>query len=79
MTATMVKKRVRAVRAMVTRVVGDVVGNGDGDKRTVATTDSKQRAVSGNGRRTAAAVTEKERAGVQQNRVLFFVLIKCQN
>ena len=79
MTATMMEKRVRAARAMVTRVVGDEEGDGDGDKRTVAATDSKRRAVSGNGRRTAAAVTEKERAGVQQNRVLCFVLNKCQN
>ena len=74
----MVKKKVRSARAMVTRVVGDEEGNGDGDKRTVAATDSKRRAVLGNGRWTAA-VTEKERAGVQQNRVLCFVLIKCQN
>ena len=29
-TATMVKKRARAARAMVTRVVGDEEGNGDG-------------------------------------------------
>jgi hypothetical protein len=60
--ATMAKKRVRATRVMVTRVVGDKVGDGDGDKRTVAATDSVRHAVLGNGRRTAAA-TEKEKAG----------------
>ena len=32
----MVKKRVRAARAMVMRVVGDEEGNGNGNKRTVA-------------------------------------------
>ena len=44
MTATMVKKRVRAARAMVTRVVGNEEGDDNGDKRTVAATDSKRRA-----------------------------------
>jgi hypothetical protein len=56
----MVKKRVRAARAMVTRMVGDEEGNGKGDKRAVAATYSEQRAVSGNIRQTVAA-TEKER------------------
>ncbi len=44
MTATMVKKRVRAARVMVTRVVGNKEGDGDGDKRAVAATDSERRA-----------------------------------
>jgi hypothetical protein len=72
-TATMVKKRLRAARATVTRVVGDEEGDGDGDKRTVAATDSEWRAVSGNGRRTAAA-TEKERAGAAAEPSFVFCL-----
>jgi hypothetical protein len=72
-TATMMEKRVRAARAMVTRVVGDEEGDGDGDKRTVAATDSKRHAVSDNGRRTAVA-TEKERAGAAAEPSLVFCL-----
>ena len=69
----MVKKRARAARAMVTNVVGDEEGDGDGDKRTVAATDSKRHAVSDNGRRTAVA-TEKERAGAAAEPSIVFCL-----